>query len=85
MNGEQWLGIELRHLAALAAVARERSFRGAAASLGYVPSAISSQIASLERAVGVRLVERQRGSGRVRLTEPGELLLAHAESILARL
>ena len=85
MNGEQWLGIELRHLAALAAVARERSFRGAAASLGYVPSAISSQIASLERAVGVRLVERQRGPGRVRLTEPGELLLAHAESILARL
>lgn len=85
MNGEQWLGIELRHLAALAAVARERSFRGAAASLGYVPSAISSQIASLERAVGARLVERSRGPGPVRLTEPGELLLAHAESILARL
>jgi DNA-binding transcriptional LysR family regulator len=85
MNGEQWLGIELRHLAALAAVARERSFRGAATSLGYVPSAISSQIAALERAVGARLVERSRGPSRVRLTEAGELLLAHTETILARL
>src|SRR3954447_14179455 len=85
MNGEQWLGIELRHLAALVAVARERSFRGAATSLGYVPSAISGQIASLERAVGARLVERSRGPGRVRLTPAGELLLVHAESILSRL
>jgi DNA-binding transcriptional LysR family regulator len=85
MNGEQWLGIELRHLAALVAVARERSFRGAAARLGYVPSAISGQIASLERAVGVRLVERSPGPGRVHLTPAGELLLAHAETILSRL
>jgi DNA-binding transcriptional LysR family regulator len=85
MHGEQWLGIELRHLAALVAVARERSFRGAAASLGYVPSAISGQIAALERAVGTRLVERSRGPSRVGLTPAGELLLAHAESILSRL
>lgn len=85
MNGEQWLGIELRHLAALVAVAKERSFRGAAARLGYVPSAISSQIATLERVVGTRLVERSRGPSRVRLTDAGELLLAHAESILSRL
>jgi DNA-binding transcriptional LysR family regulator len=85
MNGEQWLGIELRHLAALVAVARERSFRGAAARLGYVPSAISGQIATLERVVGTRLVERTRGPGRVQLTPAGELLLAHAESILSRL
>jgi DNA-binding transcriptional LysR family regulator len=85
MNGEQWLGIELRHLAALVAVARERSFRVAAAQLGYVPSAFSSQIAALERAVGTRLVERSRGPSRVQLTDAGELLLAHAESILSRL
>jgi DNA-binding transcriptional LysR family regulator len=85
MSGEQWLGIELRHLAALVAVARERSFRGAAARLGYVPSAISGQIATLERAVGARLVERSRGPSRVGLTPAGELLLAHAESIMSRL
>ena len=80
-----WLGIELRHLAALEAVAREGSFRRAAASLGYVQSAISQQIAALERSVGQRLVERSRGGGRLRLTDAGELVLQHSDAILARL
>src|SRR5947209_6643725 len=80
-----WLGIELRHLAALEAVAREGSFRRAAASLGYVQSAISQQIAALERAVGQRLVDRSRGGGPLRLTEAGELVLQHSDAILARL
>jgi len=84
-ENHQWLGIELRHLAALEAVAREGSFRRAAASLGYVQSAISQQIAALERAVGQRLVERSRGGGTVELTEAGELVLQHADAILARL
>lgn len=85
MAENQWLGIELRHLAALEAVAREGSFRRAAASLGYVQSAISQQIAALERVVGQRLVERSRGGGRVELTEAGELVRQHADAILARL
>src|SRR5205085_9103995 len=85
MANDQWLGIELRHLAALEAVAREGSFRRAATSLGYVQSAISQQIAALERAVGQRLVERSRGGGRLRLTEAGELVLQHSDAILARL
>ena len=85
MANDQWLGIELRHLAALEAVAREGSFRRAATSLGYVQSAISQQIAALERAVGQRLVERSRGGVRVELTEAGELVLQHADAILARL
>jgi len=85
MANDQWLGIELRHLAALEAVAREGSFRRAAASLGYVQSAISQQIAALERVVGQRLVERSRGGGPLRLTETGELVLQHADAILARL
>src|SRR3954469_8429439 len=85
MANDQWLGIELRHLAALEAVAREGSFRRAAVSLGYVQSAISQQIAALERVVGRRLVERSRGGGRLRLTETGDLVLQHAEAILARL
>ena len=84
-ENQGWLGIELRHLAALEAVAREGSFRRAAASLGYVQSAISQQIAALERTVGRRLLERSRGGGRVRLTETGELVLQHADAILARL
>ena len=84
-SDHSWLGIELRHLAALDAVAHEGSFRRAAAKLGYVQSAISQQIAALERAVCQRLVERSRGGASVRLTEAGELVLQHADAILARL
>jgi molybdate transport repressor ModE-like protein len=79
-----WLGIELRHLAALSAVAREGSFRGAADSLGYVQSAVSQQLAHLEQLVEARLVERRRGSAHVALTEAGELVLHHFEEILKR-
>jgi molybdate transport repressor ModE-like protein len=78
-------GIEIRHLSALEAVAAEGSFRRAAARLGYVQSAISDQIAALERIVGQRLVERSRGAGPVELTEAGEVLLSHAKAIAARL
>jgi molybdate transport repressor ModE-like protein len=77
-------GVEIRHLAALAAVAREGSIRRAAHRLGYAQSAVSQQLAELEEAVGARLVERVRGAGQVRLTDAGRLLLRHAESILAR-
>lgn len=76
-----WVGVELRHLSALAAVAEEQSFRGAADRLGYVQSAVSQRIAQLEQAVGARLVERSRGHKEVRLTEAGEVLLLHAERI----
>lgn len=85
MDHERWFGVELRHLMALAAVAREGSFRGAADSLGYVQSAVSQQVANLEGLVRARLVERCRGSKEVHLTEAGELLVTHAEDILARI
>jgi DNA-binding transcriptional LysR family regulator len=82
---DQWLGVELRHLAALEAVAREGTFGRAAQRLGYTQSAISQQIATLERLVGTRLLERPGGPRPVSLTEAGELLLRHADGILARL
>jgi DNA-binding transcriptional LysR family regulator len=82
---QPWLGIELRHLAALCAVAREGSFRGAADSLGYVQSAVSQQLAYLERLVGAPLVVRRRGQAPVALTEQGELLLGHFSDILGRI
>jgi DNA-binding transcriptional LysR family regulator len=80
----RWQSIELRHLAALAAVARERSFRRAADELGYVQSAISGQIAHLERAAGARLFERASGTPLVELTDAGRVLLRHTEEILSR-
>jgi DNA-binding transcriptional LysR family regulator len=84
MEPDRWLGVELRHFLALEAVARERSFAKAAVSLGYTQSAISQQIATLERQVGQKLLERPGGPKPVSLTEAGRLLLTHAEAIAAR-
>jgi DNA-binding transcriptional LysR family regulator len=81
---DRWLGVEVRHLAALRAVAAEGTFGAAALKLGYAQSAISQQIAALERHVGRRLFERPGGSRPVTLTRAGELLLEHAESIMTR-
>jgi DNA-binding transcriptional LysR family regulator len=80
-----WLGVEVRHLAALRAVAEEGTFGAAALRLGYAQSAISQQIAALERYVGHRLFDRPGGSRPVVLTRAGELLLGHAETIMSRL
>ncbi len=85
MEPNQWFGVEIRHFAALQAVAAERSFGRAAARLGYTQSAVSQQIATLERVVGEQLVERPGGPRPVSLTEAGALLLRHADSIVARL
>jgi molybdate transport repressor ModE-like protein len=81
---DDWLGVEVRHLAAMSAVAREGSFRAAAERLGYVQSSISQQVATLERLVGHRLIERSRGGGGIALTEAGERLLEHSQVILSR-
>jgi DNA-binding transcriptional LysR family regulator len=70
---------------ALDAIARTSSFSQAAAELGYAQSAVSQQIATLERAVGHKLVERPGGPRPVSLTEAGELVLRHANHITARL
>jgi DNA-binding transcriptional LysR family regulator len=80
-----WLGLEFRHLLALKAIAEEGTFGRAAERRGYTQSAISQQIATLERIVGQRLIERPGGPRPVSLTEAGELLLRHADAIAARL
>jgi DNA-binding transcriptional LysR family regulator len=85
MRTDGWLGVELRHLLALQAVADEGSFGRAARSLGYTQSAISQQIAALERIVGQRLIDRPGGPRPVTLTGAGTLLLTHTRAINARL
>src|SRR3989442_3763587 len=85
MQTDSWLGLELRHLIALKAVSDEGSFGRAAKSLGYTQSAVSQQIAALERIVGEKLIDRPGGPRPVSLTEAGELLLRHANAIVARM
>jgi DNA-binding transcriptional LysR family regulator len=85
MEADRWLGLDLRHLVALNAIADEGSFGKAATRLGYTQSAISQQIATLERIVGLQLIERPGGPRPVSLTEAGRILLRHAEAIEARL
>ncbi len=77
--------MELRYLTALAAVGRYRSFSQAAESLGYTQSAVSQQIAALERVAGHRLVDRPKGARQVSLTSAGVVLVSHAEAIVSRL
>jgi DNA-binding transcriptional LysR family regulator len=75
--------LDVRRLRVLREVAVRGSFSAAADSLAYTQSAVSQQIATLEREAGTRLVERTpRG---VRLTDAGRVLVEHAEAILARL
>jgi DNA-binding transcriptional LysR family regulator len=77
------LMIDVQRLAVLREVARAGSFAGAAAALHHTPSAVSQQVAALERSVGIVLVDRStRG---VRLTEAGRLLVTTAESVHAEL
>jgi DNA-binding transcriptional LysR family regulator len=77
--------IELRGLRALVAVADSGSFRAAAAQLGYTQSAISHQVAELERAVGTSLFTRPGGRGHVSLTAAGEAAYRHARRTFTEL
>jgi DNA-binding transcriptional LysR family regulator len=75
--------LDVKRMRVLKEVAARGSFSGAADALSYTQSAVSQQIAALEREAGTILVERSaRG---VRLTDAGTALVAHADAILARL
>ncbi len=73
--------MDLRHLKYFLAVAETRNFTQAAASCYVAQSALSQQIARLEKDVGARLFSRTSRS--VRLTAAGELLEPLARRILA--
>jgi DNA-binding transcriptional LysR family regulator len=73
--------MDLRQLRYLDAVARARSFTAAALDLHVAQSALSQQVAKLERELGVELLRRT--TRRVEVTEAGELVLARGRRALA--
>jgi DNA-binding transcriptional LysR family regulator len=75
--------LDPRRLRVLREVAARGSFAAAAEALAFTSSAVSQQVAALERETGTKLVER--GVRPVRLTDAGRALAAHAEAVLARL
>jgi DNA-binding transcriptional LysR family regulator len=70
----------LTALRVLRAIAEVGSFSAAATTLGYTQSAVSRQVAALERESGQTLFER--GPGGARLTANGLILLRHARVVL---
>lgn len=81
----RWIGLDFRHLVTFQAIAEEGSFKAAARTLGYTPSAVSQQIAGLERVVGVQLIAREQGRHALGLTDAGRILLRHVAAIEAHL
>jgi DNA-binding transcriptional LysR family regulator len=75
--------LDVRRMRVLREVAMRGSFSAAAEALSFTQSAISQQIAALEREAGTTLV--QRSARGVRLTEAGEAVVRHTEAIMARL
>ncbi len=73
----------LVELESVVAVARRKSFRGAAAEMGMSTSALSNAVAGLEARLGVRLFHRTTRS--VSLTEAGEHFVASITPALAEI
>src|SRR5215208_1625928 len=72
--------LEFRRLRLLREVDARGTVHGAARALDYTPSAISQQLAVLEREAGTTLLER--GGRNVRLTDAGRVLVRHAATLL---
>src|SRR5258708_35654604 len=73
--------LDIRRLRMLHEFAARGSIARTADALGYTPSAVSQQLAALEREAGTALLDRTaRSAG---LTDAGRRLAQHAERILA--
>jgi molybdate transport repressor ModE-like protein len=75
--------IDVRRLRVLRALADHGTVAAAAEALHLTPSAVSQQLAALEREVGQPIVEK-RGRGLI-LTGAGDVLLEHAHALFAQL
>jgi DNA-binding transcriptional LysR family regulator len=72
--------LDLRRLRLLRELARRGTIAAVAEALSYSPSAVSQQLAALEKEAGVRLLEPV--GRRVRLTPQADLLVAHTQVLL---
>ncbi|MGW0883434.1 LysR family transcriptional regulator [Streptomyces sp. NPDC002671] len=72
--------VSLTALRVFRAVAEQGTFTAAAATLGYTQSAVSRQIAAIERVAGAELLERRRDG--VRLTAAGRVVMRRATVVL---
>ncbi len=72
--------LDLQRLRLLRELSRRGTVTAVAQALSFSPSAVSQQLATLEREAGVALLERV--GRRVRLTPQGEILVEHADVLL---
>ena len=70
---------------AFVAVAESGTFSAAAVRLGCTQSAVSQQVASLERAIGHRLFIRPSGGRPLGLTTAGQLLVSHSGPLIGHM
>src|SRR5918998_5790327 len=74
--------LDVRRLRLLRELHERGTIAAVADALQFTPSAVSQQLAALEREAGLPLLERA-GRG-VRLTDAALVLVRHAEALLAR-
>src|SRR5215217_3206638 len=74
--------LELRRLRLLKELHERGTIAAVADALQFTPSAVSQQLAMLERETGVTLLQKA-GRG-VRLTDPALVLVEHANALLER-
>jgi DNA-binding transcriptional LysR family regulator len=75
--------LDVRRLRLLSELHERGTVTAVAEALTYTPSAVSQQLATLEREAGVPLLERE--GRRLRLTDAGLRLVEHADAVIARL
>ena len=75
--------LDVKRLRILREVANLGSFSAAADAMYLSQSAVSQQVATLEKEVGMKLLDRTNGGPR--LTEAGRVLVAHADAVICRL
>src|ERR671920_375500 len=75
--------LDLRRLRLLRELSARGTIGAVAEALSYSPSAVSQQLAQLEREAGVPLLERVGRN--VRLTAAAQTLVAHTDALLARM